>query len=229
MPADYLPPAMSVPASSSAAAATSLTDLLAGCRRHEPAAQWALYDRFVGPMMHVAQRYAPSQADAEDALQDAFIKVFQKLPDQRDPAAFPGWVRRIVVSTAIDAWHKRRLRRADFDLDDVQHLAAPHASALDQLAVAEIKHLIDKLPAGCRLVMLLYTVEGYSHPEIATLLGISESGSKAHLTRARQRLTHLVAAAHRELRPAPPAHLPTVVAPEVPAAPFHPLTTLLFQ
>lgn len=203
--------------------------MLAGCRRREPAAQWALYDRFVGPMMTVAHRYAPSLADAEDALQDAFIKVFQKLDEQREPAAFPGWVRRIVVSTAIDAWHKRRLRRADFELDDAHQIAAPHATALDQLAVAEIKDLIDRLPPVCRLVLLLYTVEGYAHPEIAELLGISESGSKAHLTRARQRLTLLVEAANRERRPAPLPNQSAAAPPAAPAAPFHPLTTLLFQ
>ncbi len=218
-----------MPASpSSSAAAPSLAELLAGCRRREPAAQWALYDRFVGPMMAVSQRYAPSVADAEDALQDAFVKVFQKLDEQREPGAFAGWVRRIVISTAIDAWHKRRLRRIDFDLDDAHHVPAPHASALDQLTVAEIKDLIDQLPAGCRVVMLLYTVEGYAHPEIAELLGISESGSKAHLTRARQRLSLLVQAANRERLPAPTAS-PATMPPAAPAAPFHPLTTLLFQ
>ncbi len=224
MPAPPLP-------SAAAAGAPSLAEVLAGCRRHEPAAQWALYERFVGPMLAVAQRYAPSLADAEDALQEAFIKVFEKLPEQREPAAFAGWVRRIVISTAIDAWHKRRLRRTDFELDDAHHIAAPEASALDQLAVAEIKALMDQLPPVARLVMLLYTVEGYTHPEIAALLTISESGSKAHLTRARQRLTLLVQAAHRERRPAPPAPPATAKppAPAAPSVPFHPLTTLLFQ
>ena len=202
-----------MPASpSSAAAAPSLADLLAGCRRHEPAAQLALYERFARPMLGVAQRYAPSRPDAEDALQDAFIKIFQKLPELQEPAAFPGWVRRIVISTAIDAWHKRRLRRGDFDLTEAHHVAAPDASAIEQLTVAEVKTLIDRLPAGCRLVMLLYTIEGYAHAEIAELLGIAETASKMQLTRARQRLTLLVEQANREHRPAP-------VSASVPAAP----------
>ena len=212
---------------SPASASSGLAELLAGCRRQEPAAQWALYDRFVGPMLVVAQRYAPSLADAEDALQEAFIKIFQKLPEQREPAAFPGWVRRIVISTAIDAWHKRRRHLPEFDLSEVQHLPALEASALDQLTVAEVKVLIDQLPPVCRMVMLLYTVEGYQHPEIAQLLTISESGSKAHLTRARQRLSALVEAASRERRPAskPPPVVPTSAA----APPLHPLSILLFQ
>lgn len=220
---------------SSAAAAPSLADLLAGCRRHEPAAQLALYERFARPMLLVAQRYAPSRPDAEDALQDAFIKIFQKLPEQREPGAFAGWVRRIVISTAIDAWHKRRLRRQDFDLEDVHHVAAADASAIEQLTVAEVKALMDRLPAGCRLVMLLYTVEGYAHAEIADLLGIAESASKMQLTRARQRLSQLVEAASRERRPALASSPPTPSFPapttraDSPTTPFHPLTTLLLQ
>ena len=226
--------------SPSLSAAPSLAELLERCQQQEPAAQWALYQRFAGPMLTVARRYAPSVADAEDALQDAFVKIFQKLADQRDPAAFPGWVRRIVVSTAIDAWHKRRLRRADFDLDDAHHVAAPEASALEQLALAEVKALIDHLPAGCRLVLLLHTVEGYSHAEIAGLLSISEGTSAGQLSRARQRLTALVQQAGHERRPAPTASRtasptasrtapPATVPAALPTAPFHPLTALLFQ
>ena len=204
-----------MPPATPPSAAPSLAELLVRCRQHEPAAQWALYERFYGPMLLVSQRYAPTLADAEDALQDAFIKVFQKLNDQREPGAFAGWVRRIVVSTAIDAWHKRRLRRTDFALDEVYHLAAPDASAIEQLAVAEVRALIDRLPDGCRLVMLLYTVEGYAHAEIAELLGIGESASKAQLTRARQRLTVLVKAANRERAPAP---VPASAAPAISCA-----------
>lgn len=219
----------------------TLAALLAGCRRHDTAAQGALYERFALPMLAVAQRYAPSRADAEDALQEAFIKVFQKLDDQRDPAAFPGWVRRIVVRTAITAWHRRRLRRTDFELEDALHVPTPDGDALDHLTLAEVKALIDKLPAGCRLVMLLATIEGYSHPEISELLGIAEAASRMQLARARQRLTVLVQAASHERRPAPApppgaaarppaATLPPAAASSAPSpTPFHPLTTLLFQ
>lgn len=214
----------SFPASS---AAPTLAELLLGCRRHEPAAQWALYQRFALPMLTVAQRYAPTRADAEDALQDAFVKIFQKLDEQRDPAAFAGWVRRIVISTAITAWHKRRVRRVDFDLDDAHHVPTPEASALDQLAVEEVLTIIDQLPSGSRLVLLLATIEGYSHQEIGELLGIAESASRMQLTRARQRLTELVARANRERNPAPASRQGAPPAVSIP--PFHPLTTLLFQ
>ncbi len=210
------------------AADAPLEAVLAGCRAYEPAAQWALYARFAGPMLLVAQRYAPTAADAEDALQEAFIKVFGQLQTQREPAAFAGWVRRIVVRTALNAGRARRVRRIEFDLDDAHHVPAPDASALDQLTLAEVQALIERLPEGCRVVLLLYTVDGFSHQEIGELLGVGTSASKAQLTRARQRLTRLLAAESREARPAPPGSAATAPAP-LGLPPFHPLTTLLFQ
>jgi RNA polymerase sigma factor (sigma-70 family) len=202
--------------------------LLARCRRQEPAAQRLLYERFAGPMLALARQYAPTVADAEDALQEAFIKVFEYLPAQRVDSAFAGWVRQIVVRTAVDAWRQRRAQRPTFELETAQHVPAPEASAVELLTLEEVRALIERLPDGCRLVLLLYTVEGYSHAEIAQVLGIGESASSAQLTRARQRLALLVAEANRQKRPAPPGTAPTV-ADEYRPLPFHPLTTLLFQ
>lgn len=220
-----------MPAPPPFSAATSLAELLERCRRYEPAAQWALYQRFAGPMLLLAQRYAASAADAEDALQDAFVKIFQQLHEQRVEGAFAGWVRRIVITTALNAGRSRRVRRIDFDLDDAHHVPSADASAIDQLTLAEVQVLIDRLPDGCRVVLLLYTIEGYSHAEIAEMLGIGESASKAQLTRARQRLTVLVQQAGRErtIRPgtAPPGTL--VARPDAAAPPFLPIKVLLFQ
>lgn len=204
-------------------------------RRREPAAQQALYERFAGPMLGLALRYAPTPADAEDAVQDAFVQVFGRLDEQLVPGAFAGWVRRIVIRTALNAGRRHRVRRVDFDLDDARHVPTPEASAIEKLTFDEVQLLIDRLPDGCRLVLLLFTIEGYAHAEIAETLGITETNSKVLLTRARQRLTGLVQAAGRERtapRPAPTPTAPTTLpgsAPAAPTAPFHPLTTLLFQ
>ena len=208
----------------------ALADLLTRCRRREPAAQQTLYERFAGPMFLLALRYAPTTADAEDALQDAFLKVFQLLDDQVVPGAFAGWVRRIVIRTALNAGRSRRVRRADFELADIPDVPAPEASAIEQLTFLEVQALIDRLPEGCRHVLLLYTIEGYSHAEIAALLGVGESASKAQLTRARQRLTVLVQSAtiERTARLAAPAAAPHSET-TAPPAHFHPLTALLFQ
>lgn len=228
------------PSEAAAADAALLADLLARCRRGEAVAQRKLYERLAGPMLVVARRYAPSLADAEDALQDAFVKVFQRLDDFRGQGSLLGWVRRIVISTSLDAWDRRRVRRTDFDLDHVvvQHVPTPDASALDHLAMEEVRALIEQLPAGCRHVLLLYTIEGYSHAEIGEMLGVGESASKAQLSRARHRLLALVEAHSRE-RAAPPKPVPppaaasalptTLPAAAAPGTALPPISAILFR
>ena len=169
---------------------TQYPDFLAGCLRHEPAAQWALYAHYAPTMLGVARRYANSVAEAEDILQDAFIKVFTRLADFRAEGSLEGWVRRIVVTTAINHWQSGRHHRQQ-SLDDLPELPSPDADVLDRLNVAEVLALIEQLPDGARLVLLLYAVEGYSHGEIAELLQITESTSKSQLVKARKKLNLL--------------------------------------
>ena len=217
-----------------------LADLLARCRARDPAGQQALYARFPRPMLSVCLHYVRAPEEARDVLQDAFVKVFTHLDAYRGEGPFEAWLRRIVVSTALDAGRKRRRFGTLESVDDYHHLPAPDASVLDHLTLDEVRALIDRLPEGARLVLLLYTVEGYSHAEIGRMLGCSVSSSKAQLTRARQRLGLLVEAQARERRAAPaagptsPNPLAPAVAPPTPslaapAAPFHPLARLLFQ
>ncbi|MFC7666706.1 RNA polymerase sigma factor [Hymenobacter humi] len=168
-----------------------LSDLLSRCGRREPAAQRLLYARYAGRMLGVARRYVHSVAEAEDILQDAFVKVFTRLGDFRAEGSFEGWLRRIVVTTAINHWQSGQHRRQQLLLDDVPEPYAADADALDRLGVAEVLALIEQLPDGCRLVLNLYAVDGYTHGEIAELLGIQESTSKAQLSKARKQL-HLL-------------------------------------
>jgi len=170
---------------------TELDDLLARCGRHEPAAQRTLYARYAGRMLGVARRYVRSVAEAEDILQDAFVKVFTRLSDFRGEGSFEGWVRRIVVTTALNHWQSGQHRRQQLLLDDVPEPFAADADAFDRLGVAEVLALMEKLPDGCRLVLNLYAVDGYTHGEIAEMLGIQESTSKAQLSKARKQLTRL--------------------------------------
>jgi RNA polymerase sigma factor (sigma-70 family) len=173
-------------------ASFDLDALLARCRRREPAAQCALYARYAGRMLGVARRYANSVPEAEDILQDAFVKVFAHLNDFRSEGSLEGWVRRIVVTTAINHWQSGKLRRQCL-AEPVEALPEPAvaATALDQLNVREVLALVERLPDGCRVVLLLYAVDGYSHSEISELLGIQESTSKAQLSKARKQLLHL--------------------------------------
>lgn len=173
------------------ASSRELNELLARCLRHDPAAQRALYGRYAGRLLGVARRYAGSQAEAEDILQDAFVKIFTHLGEFRAEGSLEGWLRRIVVTTALNHWERGRLRRQSHSVllpNELPEPAAGTADALDRLGVAEVLALTDQLPDGNRVVLLLYAVDGYSHREIAELLGIQESTSKAQLSKARKQL-----------------------------------------
>lgn len=165
-----------------------LSDLLGRCLRHEPAAQRALYARYASKMLGVAWRYARSVAEAEDILQDSFVKVFTRLAEFRGEGSLEGWIRRIVVTTAINHWQSGKLRRQQLLLEDVAEPAAPDASSLERMSVAEVLALLEQLPDGCRLVLMLYAIDGYTHAEIGEMLGIQESTSKAQLSKARKQL-----------------------------------------
>jgi RNA polymerase sigma-70 factor (ECF subfamily) len=169
-------------------------DLLARCLRREPAAQRALYLRYAGRMLGIARRYAYTVPEAEDILQDAFVKVFAHLQEFRAGGTLEGWIRRIVVTTAISHWRSGRLRHeseAQPVDDSTPPSMAVDATAFEGLKVDEVLKLIELLPHGCRVVLLLYAVDGYSHSEIAELLRIQESTSKAQLSKARKQLAEL--------------------------------------
>lgn len=154
--------------------------------------------------MGVCLRYCPSRAEAEDALQNTFVKIFTRLDQYRGEGPFEAWARRIAVHTALHAVERHRLReRNGFGSesweDDAAHLPSPEPSALDALAAEDLLRHLAALPLGYRTVLNLYAVEGYAHAEIAQLLGISEGTSKSQLARGRQLLA-------QRLRLATPKH-----------------------
>lgn len=137
--------------------------------------------------MGVCLRYAKNQAEAEDILQDGFVKVFSNLHKFQPYGSFEGWVRRIFVNTAIEYYRQRRrfmindieLENQDFEFSD---------DVLDKMAAEEIIALIKDMPDGYRMVFNMYAIEGYSHKEIADELGISVGTSKSQYSRARSYL-----------------------------------------
>ena len=171
--------------------ALDLTELLQRCRLREPAAQAALYGRYAGRMLGVARRYSQSVAEAEDILQDAFVKVFTYLGEFRAEGSLEGWIRRIVVTTAVNHWQSGQRRRQQSSLEDIVEPTDNAADAIDRLSVTEVLTLIEQLPDGCRLVLMLYAIDGHTHSEIAEMLNIQESTSKAQLSKARKQLVAL--------------------------------------
>jgi len=153
--------------------------------------QEELYRRFSPRMYGVCLRYAGNAAEAEDILQEGFIKVYKKLHSFRGEGSFEGWIRRIFVNTAIE-----HFRRKNYQQPVTEHhentVEGKYLSVLDDLAEKDIMKLIRELSPGYRTVFNLYVVEGYTHKEIGEMLNISEGTSKSQLSRAKVILQDLV-------------------------------------
>ncbi|MEZ4919689.1 MAG: RNA polymerase sigma factor [Saprospiraceae bacterium] len=161
------------------------TELIRGCLRGSAKYQRQLYERFSGKMYAVCLRYARSSSDAADILQDGFVKVFGKLDQFQFQGSFEGWIRRIMVNTALRNYQRQRF---DMELNGYESLpdAPVSPDAISSLSEAELLALISRLPEGYRVVFNLVAIEGYSHAEVANLLGIQESTSRSQLTKARR-------------------------------------------
>nr|WP_243900150.1 MULTISPECIES: sigma-70 family RNA polymerase sigma factor [Hymenobacter] len=146
-----------------------------------------LYERFAGLMLSVCLRYLRHREDAEEVMIGGFVKVFRALDQYRHEGSFEGWIRRIMVNEALG--QLRRKEPLHLAIDDVPSTAAVTPATADtQLQADDMLALLAELPAGYRTVFNLYALEGYSHPEIAELLGISEGTSKSQLSKARAML-----------------------------------------
>lgn len=166
--------------------------LLAGCLRHEAAAQEAFYRHFAPRLLNVCVRYARTRAQAEDLVQESFIRVFERLGQFRGEGALEAWVRRIAVHTCLDHYRVEVRRWRELELDAAYDVTSDSADALSRLAAEDLVALIARLPDIYRLVLNLYCVEGYSHKEIGEQLGIDERTSSSQLSRARRLLAELV-------------------------------------
>ena len=175
-------------------------DLIAACREGSSRAQKLLYERFAGLMLSVCMRYLRRREDAEEALIMGFTKVFRALGQYRHEGSFEGWIRRIMVNEALGLL--RRKEPLHMAIDDLTYdVPATAATAESQLNADDMLAVLAELPAGYRTVFNLYALEGYTHPEIGELLGISEGTSKSQLSKARAMLQRRLLAAAAEARP----------------------------
>ena len=164
----------------------SETELIEKCRKGDRAFQKALYDRFCKKLMVVCLRYSKSVAEAEDILQEGFVKVFQGLEGFRQDAKLETWMTRIMVNTALNH-HRKKLYL--YPMVDIQEIDLPqHEMSISGIHFQQLLEMIQALPHGCQVVFNLFAIEGYSHREIAESLGISEGTSKSQFARARNLL-----------------------------------------
>jgi len=167
-------------------------DMIRRCLKNDRIAQRYLYDRYAPLLMAVCRRYV-GLADAEDVMQDSFVRIFNYIGQYRHEGSFEGWLRRVCVNTCIRHLEKAKKLKLDFRSEDLpEQPIAP--DALSQLQTNELLGLIDKLPDGYKAVFNLSVIEGFSHKEISDMLGIEESSSRSQLTKARKYMQRSIAA-----------------------------------
>jgi RNA polymerase sigma-70 factor (ECF subfamily) len=161
-------------------------ELIEGCRKGNSSFQKAMYDRYCRKMMSVCLRYSKTTAEAEDILQDGFVKVFQGIKNFRQESKLETWITRIMVNTALNLQRKKLYL---FPMVDVEELDLPEDEvSISGIHFTQLMEMIQSLPQGCQVVFNLFAIEGYNHKEIGTLLGISEGTSKSQYARARNLL-----------------------------------------
>lgn len=161
------------------------TTLVKECVKGNTKAQRLLFDKFSRKMLGVCLRYAKSQEEAEDVLQEGFIKIFTKLSDFSNEGSLEGWIRRIMVNTALDSIRKNTKFVNDVSIDIVDYQMGISDYVVENLNAEDLLLLINSMPEGYKVVFNMFAIEGYSHQEIATTLGISENTSKSQFLRAK--------------------------------------------
>jgi RNA polymerase sigma-70 factor (ECF subfamily) len=159
--------------------------IIQGCLRGDRICQKLLFDRYAGKMLAVCMRYARHRMEAEDLLQDGFIKVFTNLEQYKSEGPFEQWIRRIMINNAIKNCHKKSFQKEFSAGDDIPEMFED-AEVIENMAERELIKLINELPDGYRMVFNLYAIEGYSHREISDALNIEESTSRSQLVKARK-------------------------------------------
>lgn len=174
--------------------------MLAGNRVNNVQAQELLYSRFSPKMLGVCYRYAKNKPDAEDMLQEGFIRVFSQLHQYRGEGSLEGWIRRIIVHTCINIIKKNKKFNDCIDISHAMEMTT-HADLVPSIIQSkQIVECIRLLPLGYRTVLNLFAIEGYSHKEIALMLDIEESTSRSQYSRAKAILQDMLV--KRDIMPA---------------------------
>lgn len=164
--------------------------LIDGCKSNDPEAQKQLYDHFASKMMVVALRYSKSTLEAEDIIQEAFIKVFKHIKSFKGDSSLFYWIKRIVVNTALNQNRSKLYLFPMVDVNEVNKI--DEAINLSEHSWQDLLKLIQQLPTGCQVIFNLYAIEGFGHKEIAEQLNISEGTSKSQYARARMLLQKMI-------------------------------------
>jgi len=164
--------------------------LLEKCLQNDRKAQNMLYKKYSARLFGTCLRYAKNYTDAEDILQESFIKIFKYLKDFRNEGHLEGWMRKVIVTTAINFYKRKNLLNKDVDPEYVNTPSVATPDAISLISNEELLAVVQELPEGYRMVFNLNSIEGYSHKEISEIMNISVNTSKSQLSRARNALQH---------------------------------------
>ena len=181
-----------------------ILELIEKCKKGDRRAQFDMYGRFSGLLFAVALRYTNTKIDAEDVVQNAWVKIFSKMSSFSENNSYEGWMRRIVVNTAITLYRKNQKHANQLDIDEVLATPADLAASIQcDFTREELERAITRLPEGYGLVFKLYIIDGYKHKEIAEMLGIEVNTSKSQLSRAKKHLQNALCHMEKKAQPNP--------------------------
>lgn len=166
--------------------------LIEGCIREDRQSQNKLYNLYKQPMFAICLRYAKNREEAEEILHEGFLKVFDFVHQYKFEGSFEGWMRKIMVNSALQKYRGKRQLQAVVDITETDVIDAGHEEIISQLGTKELLQMVQQLPPATRMVFNLYVFEGLKHREIAELLNISEGTSKSNLSDARYTLQKAV-------------------------------------
>lgn len=169
----------------------ALPDVIEGCRRGKPAAQKQLFEAYYSFGVNICLRYAGSREEAEEMFDDGFLIVLNKISYYDPEKPFDAWFRTVLVHSAIDHYRRNKSAITLTDIDDAYDVGETD-DIFERLAAEEIMAVVQQLPPAYRTVFSLHVVDGYSHPEIAQMLGVHEGTSRSNLAKARQKLQELL-------------------------------------
>ena len=160
--------------------------MIEGCARHDRRAQQELYDQYSRFLLGVCMRYAVDKSEAEDILQESFLKIYFNIKDFSGTGSFIGWLRKVAVNTAITHYHKNLKFRYHVEIEEYVTLETGQTSFEEDFFTSEeLYKVLNELPTGYRMVFNLYAVDGYKHKEIGEMLGIDTNTSKSQYSRAK--------------------------------------------
>lgn len=172
--------------------------LVEGCKRESRIAQKELFSKLYGRLLTICMRYSDDRDEAEDILQNGFIKVFKSIDNYKGDGSFEGWVKRIIVNTAIDNYRRKKIRPVVTDTELTDRMGdqledeLEDESVYEKIPISAVMEAVQKLSPAYKTVFNLYVLEGYNHNEISETLGISVGTSKSNLSKARFNLKKIL-------------------------------------